>query len=770
MTGRQDVFQQAMNQGHSAAWDQGWEKAASFYKQALEEFPENPQALTSLGLALIELQDFDEALHCYIKAAKAIPEDPLPAEKIAQLNERMGNLDQASQASLRAAELYLKNRDVNKAIENWERVTRLNPENLQAHSRLAMVYERTGEKSKAVTEYLAVASLMQNSGDLEKSLRSVNQALTIMPNNEEVIQALNMLKDFKQLPKPTRSRGATAPLRMSQVRLLQLPDTISQAELDPAALAGQKALTVLAGLLFDVGEDEQNQSQRRDLNAIVAGNEQQAKPGDRTKMMLHLSQVVDLQTRGENTQAAEELQHAIDAGLEHPAAFFDLGYLYAQSGRLESAIRQLQHAVRHVDFVLGARLLMGDMLRKKGQLKEASLEYLEALRLADLQTVPPEQANDLRQLYEPIIESHRQQSDVAVQTRLCDNIHQMLMRPDWLAQLRRTREQLPNRGGKMLPTPLAEILTQVSSNQMIESLSIIYDLMNHDNLQSAMEEAFFALQHAPTYLPLHTIMGNVMVAQGDLQGAVNKYEVVARTYSTRGETQQAIDLYRKMVELSPADLNARRRLIDQLTAYGKMEDAVNEYLQLAEVYVRLADLSSARQTYTEALRAGQQANVERSLRIKVMYRMADIDLQSLDWRQAMRIFEQIRTLQPDDQEARHNLVDLNLRLGQEQQALAELDNYMSYLTSHNQVEKAVEFLVGLTRDYPKNISIRRRLADLYKQLGQTKQAVNQLDAIGESLLDAGDRSGAIQTIEMILGLNPPNRTDYQKLLEQLRKG
>jgi len=105
MTGRQDIFQQAMNQGHSAAWDQNWDRAAAYYRQAMTEFPDNPQALTSLGLALIELQHYDEALRCYQRAARALPEDTVPLEKIAQLAERLGNLDLASQVSLRAADM-----------------------------------------------------------------------------------------------------------------------------------------------------------------------------------------------------------------------------------------------------------------------------------------------------------------------------------------------------------------------------------------------------------------------------------------------------------------------------------------------------------------------------------------------------------------------------------------------------------------------------------------------------------------------------------------
>jgi len=346
----------------------------------------------------------------------------------------------------------------------------------------------------------------------------------------------------------------------------------------------------------------------------------------------------------------------------------------------------------------------------------------------------------------------------------------MLMRPDWRIHLQRAREQLPGQSTKAIPMPLAEIILQARSGLLVESISAIHEMSGRGQLRSAMEEAFYALQHAPTYLPLHSLMGEMLCAQGNNEGAAAKFQVVARDYSVRGEAQQSINIYRRIVELAPADLNVRGHLIEQLVASGKMDNAIQEYMNLADVYVRLADLGMARKTYTDALRAAQQANLERSLRVKILFQMADIDMQSLDWRQALRIFEQIRTLQPDDQEARHNLVELNFRLGQEQQALAELDNYIAHLNSHNQGAKALEFLVGLTNEHPKRVPLRRRLADLYRLLGQPNQAIEQLDTIGELLLDTGDRAGAVQTVEMILSLNPPNRGEYQQLLDQLRKG
>ena len=221
MPRREDVFQKAMNEGHSAAWDQEWGKAVSAYRKALQEFPDHPKALNSLGLALYQMGQFDDALQTYMSVAKLSPDDPVPMEKVAQLCERLGNLQEAVQASLKAADLFLAQRDTEKAVENWVRITSLNPDNAVAHSRLAQVHERLGHLQQAVTEYLAVASLVQRSGNVEKTQELVTKALQIMPNSQEANQAQTLLKTGQLLPKPVRGKGGTAPLRMAQIRQLQ---------------------------------------------------------------------------------------------------------------------------------------------------------------------------------------------------------------------------------------------------------------------------------------------------------------------------------------------------------------------------------------------------------------------------------------------------------------------------------------------------------------------------------------------------------------------
>jgi tetratricopeptide (TPR) repeat protein len=769
MPGSEEVFQQAMNQGHSYAWDQEWKKAATSYRRALEEIPDHPKALSSLGLALLQSQQFDEALQIYLRVAKVSPTDPVPFERIAQLSERLGQLKQASEAAMRAAELYLNNRDIEKAIENWGHVTMLNPEHILARSRLALTHEKLGHKQQAVTEYIAVASLLQRGGNLEKATELVNRVMKMAPASAEARQAQALLRGGNLLPKPVRPRGGTAPLMMSQVKQLNPSEIPVATGMDPIGEARQKALTTLAEVLFDYSDESPVAQTRRGLSAIVRGTGQLSlHQAEQTKVVLHLGQAIDAQTKNQEVLAADELEGALAAGFDHPALYFNLGLLRSNTDRTESALRSLGHAVKHVDFALGARLLMGEVLTKLGRLSEASVAYLEALKLADSMIVPEEYADEIRQLYEPLIETQATLTDENKQLRLCKNIQDLLVRANWRNHLVKAREQLPKTQAGETPFPLAEVIIQAQSSQVLEAIGQINQLARKGQVRSAMEEAFLALQNAPTYLPLHSLMADLLVREGHTEEAITKFTVIATAYGVRGETNQATKMLRRVIELAPMDLNARTRLIDQLIARGEVDEAINEYLDVADIYYRLAELDMARKTYTNALRVVQQANADRSWNVHILQRMADIDMQRLDWRQAMRIFEQIRTLRPDDVSVRKSLIDLNLRLAQQPQAIAELENYLSYLNTNGKDSQIIPFLEELVKENEDRIVLRRALAEQYKQAGQTASAIAQLDAIGETLVEEGKMAEAANTIQQILQMNPPNADDYHKLLQQLR--
>ncbi len=765
MAGREDVFQKAMNEGHSAAWDQNWDLAAKAYLKALAEFPESAKALNSYALALYQLQQYDDALKAYIRCARVAPDDPVAFEKIAQINERLGNLKDAMQSALHAAELHLKLRDVDKAVENWLSVIQLNPENIQARSRLALIHEKTGQTRQAVVAYIALASILQNAGNLQKAVEILQHAAQIDPQSGELQQALNLVRQGKVLPRPTRPKGGTGPLRMAAVKELSAPRQLIQESPDPINEARQQALRVFADVLFDMEDDSDNAVVRRGLASIVKNtNQVNVQQVEQTKVLLHLSEAIDAQTKENDSLAIDELRHAIDNGFSHPAAYFDLGLLLFKTNQLADSLHSLQQCVKHNDFALAARMLSGKILRSLNQDKQAAAEYLEALKIADVSVVAPDHAEAVRQLYEPLIDSAGRETDARAHIKLCENVEQMLMRVNWRAYLVKMRDEMPKSGEQALP--LAEIIIQAQSSQVIEAMKTVNELARSNRLRSAMDEAFHTLLYAPTYLPLHILIGELLIRDGRTEDAITKFTMVANSYSVRGEAAQATSVLKRVIQLSPMDLDSRNRLIEQLTARGQLDDAVAEYLDLADIYYRLAELDLARKVYTTALRMAQQPSSNLDWSIKILQRMADIDMQRLDWRQAIRVYEQIRTIRPDDSSVRESLIELNLRLAQVPQAQTELESFVSYLEANKQ-DEIQPFLKKLAEDHPEQVMIHRAIAEQLHKNGHTSEAISELDAVGDRLIESGDKLGAAAVIKQILSMNPPNAEQYKTLLAQL---
>ena len=144
-------------------------------------------------------------------------------------------------------------------------------------------------------------------------------------------------------------------------------------------------------------------------------------------------------------------------------------------------------------------------------------------------------------------------------------------------------------------------------------------------------------------------------------------------------------------------------------------------------------------------------------------------MQRLDWKQAIRIYEQIRTIKPDDEGTRKNLIDLSLKMGQPAQASAEIESYLSYLQTSNNRARTIPFIEELLTERPDDPTLRRALALAYHQAGRIEDAVTQLDSLAEAFLDQGKKEEAMVIVNQILLMNPTNADQYRQLLTQLQQ-
>ena len=132
-------------------------------------------------------------------------------------------------------------------------------------------------------------------------------------------------------------------------------------------------------------------------------------------------------------------------------------------------------------------------------------------------------------------------------------------------------------------------------------------------------------------------MAEILAAENKVQAALDKYAVVAETYRVRGETGRATRVIQQVLRLSPLDVSHARLAHRLLVEQHKIDEALQQFCDLADTYYRLADLESARNTYADASILAQQHNMAAGdWRVRLLHKMGDIDLQRLNWREAQR--------------------------------------------------------------------------------------------------------------------------------------
>ena len=422
----QEMYLQSMRYGHSAAWDQRWDQAARHYRQALTEVPEDYLALNSLGLALMEQSQYDEALQVYRKAAKRSPEDPAPQENMAKIYEAQGHIEEAVLLSFQAADLYLKARNADRAVQNLQRVSVYHPQNMRAHTQLAVIYERIGRLPSAVKEYLAAASITQHNGDAQTARQMVEYAIKILPNSLDAISALERIRAGKLLPvfEPGKSGQLNRSITRESART-------REPLRDPVEEATHYALGIIADLVLDPSETNPlfQSLHFTGKTSDVRSN------ADRTNALNHLLSSIESHSRGKSAQAATEAEKAINSGAVHPAVYFLLGLLTHKVDDQKS-LQALTKSANEAKLAMASQLLIAETLEEKKNYSEAVDAYLKAMYEADATTLPIEMSAALRQQYRHLTEQIVQQKDTEKMHFVCRSIHSQLLRRGWKQQVR----------------------------------------------------------------------------------------------------------------------------------------------------------------------------------------------------------------------------------------------------------------------------------------------------------------------------------------------
>lgn len=749
MAANREAFQNMMNRGHNAAWDQDWSTAIQSYSQAVQEMPEDPEAHVHLGLSLLKAGRLDDALKVYNRAHQLGPDDPTPLEKSADILERMGRLKEAAQQYVNVADIYLGMRDLDRAIGNWERATQLTPGLVAIHAKLAQAYERIGDKKRSMREYLTLAFNFQRLDETDKAIKAVERALRLDRRNPQALNTLRALRsggevvlpDFDDDKKDEDEQPSEITVFTSSFDTDAEREAIGDA--DPIGPIGESMGLALVSLAAHVVES----------GALDAAG------GDALQAM-------EFQRQELIEQAIKAYMRA-EPKLRHPALKLNLGALLLLNDQPEEAVKHLGDAVVDPKLSPGALHGLGRGYYQVGKQKQASRYLIQSLQAVDVNlAVNDHETSELTEIYDRLLRALDGRTDDAL-AAINGRFLNLLSGKDWKQRIAQTRRHLEEVMRDEGDQGVVDFLGTGGSDRLAATVSRIDTFIRQGLLTLAMDEAHTAVESSPYYLPVHVRMAEIMMREGRLRQAINKYSAVARSYMSRSENDRAASILVEVLEMAPLDIVVRTSLINLLESENRMDEVLDQHIDLAKTYNQLGNFEKSRETYQQAERLAKRIDAATEKIVKIKHSLAEMEQMRLETRRAMQTYEQIVEISPTDVRALRMLVDLQYGTGNSVVGIKYLDKLLGLYAKQKQITKIVQILEELVRSYPDDTGLRRRLADIYERLNRKNDAIDQLDALGELQLDAGMQQEARKTIEHIISLKPDHVDDYKRLLSQL---
>ncbi len=748
MANNRSRYEDALNRGHSYSWDQNWKDAIREFEVAIEEFPKEPAPYAGLGMSYEGLNQLGKALENYKLAARYSRGDIIYLRQVAQVQEKLGLQLEAGKTYMAIGELELNRKRLSEAMDNWNRAISLEPNLLRAHQRLASVYEKQGSVPNAIREYLDIARILYNQGEKDKAKQACQLALKLDSRNAEVLTAMETIRSGKPWGK---SRGTA----------VKSAEMSAFANMMDEALAEKSGMTARKGVTASPIATAQRMASEQLASELFGGQDMSI---ETTTL---LSKALDFQQRNMVNEAISAYEDVMKVGINSTAVHFNLGLLYQNKLRFDDAIHQFKISVNDHEYRLASSFALGESYRAKGQIEQAIEHFINVLKIVDLDTVQHGQADRLIELYENLSDSLIAQGEHDQASNFANALVDFFSHKGWEDKAKDARSRLNALSDSGLMT-LGDMLT-AGSSQVLESLYLSQEYDKRGMYDTAVEEIYRAIQLSYDYMPAHIRLGELLSKQGHQEAAAQKFITIANTYNARGDIHGSMLAYEQVLTFTPLDTAIRARLIDMLKRHGQIDKALQHYKEMGDAYYQLAQVDKAREVYQEALKLAPRGSADQEWKLQFLQQMAEIDMQRLDWRRALSEYKELRTLDPDDERTAITLVDLYYRVGQPINAVNELDNYLRQLVRAGRGTKVVGILKDMVRQRPSDPNLVERLSRLYIQQKKKDEAIEILDKLGEAQLEANDSAAAVQTIEKILTLNPPNAESYRQLLSQLKQ-
>lgn len=764
----QQALQATSSESDPRQRSRAWLGLGSFYSQSRQ-----PDILLGSDEEQIPATDLSDpitqkALNAYTQALAA-DENLAAVHALARLYQEIGQTDQAIQ-------LY-QQRIQRGEQDNWS------PTILSRYyNGLGNVYLIGRQFDQAIHSYqqaidldgwwpaarLGLAQALSEKGDQEGALAELQQAVEVVPGSVEAQIALANALD---------QQG-------DKEQALAIYQATAQAR--PGNTSANLALARALQERNRWDEAEQSYRQAIDMNAGSA------------EAYVRLANLYIIRAR--YAEAESLLGQAIQLDRNYARAYIRMGELKVRLGHYSEALTFYEQALqveptdwRAYSALAGIQRLLGRIDQAIGNLREsAAMDHTASAPLLELASIYREQNQpDLAEGL-LLLALERSPGDIAVRQALAEYYQSMALGDEALTQLRLAVKENPDSMETLvsLANQLrlqgrdeeAQTLYQQAAQAQEPSSAGYRALAIARQTQGRWEEALALVEQAVAYAPdepmnwivkgqLQAQLGNEEAALASLQQATQLSPAQGQTWQALGshlrsigEARQAIVALQEAIAVESTYLPAYESLIQTYQELGQ-DDQVARTVALARQAVPgsyLADIYAARSLedqllWDEARAALNQAIAKAPGVPDPLTVMGGLEGLQGDTDQAIVWYERAVNLRPGDQTANRDLIDLLLRLDNNDRALA-------------QAEQALE-------NRPGDSDLLLRWGKIQRALGQFAEAesaflkaahLNRADSSPYSELAAlyvaqGKPEAAVIAYQQAIALRPDQETYYAGL-------
>ena len=203
------------------------------------------QALQLMASINIENGKDDEAMKFLDRLFKADPESAMANETMAELHYKKGESKEGMAKLLAAATLYMKKQEYQKAAAAAGLAVEKEPDNTEAHEKLADVHKASGKKKETADSYIKISEIFKKNGDETKAESYFKLARDIFPSHQAVLDRAKKMSSAASAPAPASSApvsfmSASKPAAAPPPKPAALPDLKEPPVSKPAAAPLQK--------------------------------------------------------------------------------------------------------------------------------------------------------------------------------------------------------------------------------------------------------------------------------------------------------------------------------------------------------------------------------------------------------------------------------------------------------------------------------------------------------------------------------------------------